>query len=211
MISKAYSDKILGLLVLILSGCATVPPVPEDRFYRVNVAAPESTSQTPVLNGGLLVDRLQIDALRNGRAIVYRDAMKPLQLQRHHYHFWSESPAKMIQHQLASYLDQVRTADYVFNTDHALPHRYRLTGRVVEFDRVAGKQQTMSTIKLQFVLTRRGVAGPLLSETYHSEITVAGHDMHEYARATQQALGEVLDALNQDIHELVNKSHASTL
>lgn len=211
MISKILFKITTTLLVIVAGGCSTVPPVPEDHYYRLNIPAPEGHRQTPILHGGLLVDRLQIDALRNGRAIVYREAGKPLQLQRHHYHFWSESPAKMIQHQLASYLDTLRTADYVFNTDHALPHRYRLTGRVVEFDRIAGRQQTKSAIKLQFVLTRRGIAGPLLNESYQSEITVASQDMHEYARATQQALGQVLDALNQDIQELVNKSHASTL
>lgn len=211
MISNVFMRTVIGMLVLLTSACSTIPPVPEDHYYRVTVPAPENGSQAPILHGGLLVDRLQTDALRNGRAIVYRDDDKPLELQRHHYHYWSESPAKMIQHQLASYLDKVRTADYVFNTDHALPHRYRLTGRVVEFDRVAGKAQTKSAVKLQFVLTRRGVAGPLLNETYQSEISVAGQDMHAYARATQQALGQVLDALNQDIQELVNKSHASTL
>ena len=211
MTSKTVSRLLLGAVIVMMSGCTAVQPVPEDNYYRITIAVPASDSQAPILHGGLLVDRLQTDALRNGRAIVYRDDDRPLQLQRHHYHFWSESPAKMIQHQLAVYLDQVRTADYVFNTDHALPHRYRLTGRVVEFDRVAGKEQIRSVIKLQFVLTRRGVAGPLLSETYQSEITAAGKDMHAYAKATQQALGQVLDALNHDIQELVNKSHASTL
>lgn len=211
MTNRAIIQLTLFLLAFIVSGCGTAPPLPEDRYYRIELAAPEKIVQVPLLQGGLLVDRLQTDALRSGRAIVYREDEKPLQLQRHHYHFWSESPAKLIQHQLASFLEQARVADYVFNTDHALPHQYRLTGRVVEFDRVEGKEQTTSAIELQFVLTRRGVKGPLLSETYHAETVVNGQDMHEFARATQQALGQVLDALNHDIQELVTKSHASTL
>ncbi len=211
MNSKRHFKFPIWILLIAMSGCGTVPSVPEDHYYRIDIPAPENSSQTPILKGGLLVDRLQTDTLRNGRAIVFRDDEKPLQLQRHHYHFWSESPAKMIQHQLASYLGQTRAADYVFNTDHALPHRYRLTGRVVEFDRVAGKEQTASEIEIQFVLTRRGVKGPLLSETYHVEIIAAGQGMYDFAQATQQALSQVLDSLNHDIQELVNKSHASTL
>jgi uncharacterized lipoprotein YmbA len=211
MNSKSYCKFFIWVLFFAISGCGTVSPVPEDHYYRLAIPEPENNSQAPILKGGLLVDRLQTDTLRNGRAIVYREAEKPLQLQRHHYHFWSESPAKMIQHQLATYLGKTRAADYVFNTDHALPHRYRLTGRVIEFDRVAGKEQTSSEVELHFVLTRRGVKGPLLSETYHVEITAAGQGMYDYAQATQQALSQVLDSLNHDIRELVNKSHASTL
>ena len=66
-------------------------------------------------------------------------------------------------------------------------------------------------IELQFVLTRRDVAGPLLSETYRVETVVTGRDMHDFARAMQDGLEEVLDALNHDIQELVTKNHALTL
>lgn len=199
------------LIAFVVSGCGSTQPVPEDTYYRVEVSAGGVSNPEPLLKGGLLVDRLQVDALRSGRAIVYREVDQPLQLHRYHYHFWAEPPARMAQQQLTTYLQKVSAADYVFNTDHVVSHRYRLTGRLVEFDRIIGKAVISSSVELRFVLTRRGDARPLLSRTYRAEIAADGPGMHAFARATQQALGQVLDSLNHDIRVLVTEKRDATL
>ena len=203
---------ICGLLLVSLTGCGTAKPVPEDRYFRVDVPAPAVTDRAPVLRGGLLVDRLQTDNLRSGRAIVFRQSGKPLQLQRYHYRFWSEPPAKMVQHQLTRYLQQAAVASSVFSPEYALSHRYRLTGRLIEFDRVLADNAVTSAVSLEFVLTERGRPAPLLSKTYHAQSESSdAQDMHAFARATQQALAEVFSALEQDIRRLVATDGAATL
>ena len=203
---------IYGLLLVSLNGCGTAQPVPEDQYFRVDVPAPAVTARAPALQGGLLVDRLQTDTLRSGRAIVFRQSEKPLLLQRYHYRFWSEPPAKMVQHQLTRYLQQAGVANSVFSPEYALSHRYRLTGRLIELDRVLADNAATSSVTLEFVLTERGRSAPLLSKTYHAQSALSSlRDMHAFARATQQALAEVFSALEQDIRRLVTSSGAATL
>ena len=189
------------VLALLLSACAGGGPLPEDRFYRVEVAAPAAAA-APLLRGGLLVERLRADALHAGRAVLYRQADRPLELGRHHYRFWTEAPNQMVQQQLAAWLRGSGLADHVYTGEEAMPHRYRLSGRVLAFEREIGPAGVTLHVGLQLTLTRQGDREPLLEKRYQVDQAVAGRDMHATALAAQQALETVFHSLAGDIARL---------
>ena len=189
---------MLAAIAVALTGCATSAPVPEDRFYDIEVPAPAARSRT-VLRGGLLVERLQADALRAGRAILYRDIRRPLELNRYHYRFWSQQPHRLIQQRLADYLRIAGVADHVYTGEEALPHRYRLTGRLLAFDRQVGDGRAGMKVALQFTLGRHGGTQPLLEKTYRAEVPAEGDDMHASALAARQALAGIFHTLAEDL------------
>ncbi len=189
------------VLAVLLSSCAGGGPVPEDRFYRVEVARPV-TAGAPLLRGGLLVERLRADALRAGRAMLYRQADRPLELGRYHYLFWAQPPNQMVQQQLAAWLRGAGLADHVYTGEEALPHRYRLSGRLLAFEREIGTSGVTMHVALQLTLTRQGDREPLLEKDYRVDRPVAGRDAHATALAAQQALERLFHSLAGDIARL---------
>ncbi|HSH30802.1 MAG TPA: ABC-type transport auxiliary lipoprotein family protein, partial [Thiohalobacter sp.] len=114
------------LMVLLVGGCAGPAAVPEDSYYRLARPAPDNRPGRPWLSGGLVVAAVQTPALYQDRAIVYRTTGQPLQLRRHHYHYWSERPPRLLQTYLIDYLTAAGVADRVLGEDHADEARYRL-------------------------------------------------------------------------------------
>ncbi len=129
--------RILNLLMLLLlGGCASTTPVPEDRFFRVNPVHPHRVLSEPALTGGLAVDYMQADPLRSGRAVLYSDSRQPLQLQRYHYEFWVDQPPRMVRQALAAYLRETGVADAVVDIDSRTNSAYRLGTRLLKFEQV---------------------------------------------------------------------------
>lgn len=190
-----------ALIVLGLAGCSQAPPVPEDHFFAIRVPAPV-TQAAVVLRGGLLVERLRADALRGARAMLYRDAGRPLELRRYHYHYWVEEPTRLIQQQLADYLRAAGVADHVYTGEQALPYRYHLSGRLLAFEREVHGGRAHMHVAVRFTLGRRGASAPLLMRTYESDVAADGNDMHASARAAQQALTTIFHTLQSDLGAL---------
>ena len=55
----------------LLAGCAG-GPAPHHHYYRLEPSAPPARLATPKLDGVLVVDRLQAEAIASGRALLER-------------------------------------------------------------------------------------------------------------------------------------------
>ncbi|MAT64220.1 MAG: hypothetical protein CMN57_01075 [Gammaproteobacteria bacterium] len=147
---------IFSLLMLLLAGgCAGPAAVPEDSYYRLARAEPAARLSRPLLTGGLVVVEVQTPALYQDRAIVYRTTEQPLQLRRHHYHYWSERPPRLLQAYLVDYLTAAGLADRVQGEDYAGEARYRLHARLERFDQIRGARGAGVEVALEFELHDR--------------------------------------------------------
>ncbi len=118
------------LLMLLLMGCSSPAPAPEDHFYRLPAAIAEVDAEP--MADVTLVEPLKVGGLIRERPIVYVDSRDSIEMERYHYHLWYESPGYMLQQHLAGYLRDAGIANSV-TTSHSLPVDVVITGKLHEF------------------------------------------------------------------------------
>jgi ABC-type uncharacterized transport system auxiliary subunit len=186
-------------LFLLVAGCSSTAPAPEDRFYRLERVQPSETLARPLLTGGLAVDDVQADPLRSGRAIVYADHTRPLQLQRYHYEFWVDQPPRMVQNALVSWLRGSGLADSVAGGDD-LSAAWRISAQLLKFEEIRDQGGAAHVeIAMQFSLSSTTSPRPLWTKYYIRQRPVSGSHMYATAQAMQSALAELFAALQSDL------------
>lgn len=175
--------RTLPALLLVLGACAQ-PVVPTDRFYRLDVAEPETRFATPRLKGTLEVDRFVADGLTAGRPIVYSESGRPREVLEYHYHFWTEPPTIMLRDQLVTYLRAAKVADIVVTPEHRVEPDYELAGKIKRLEQVVGKPPG-AVVELELALKRSADGQILILNTYRIE-----------AEAKSGTVGAAVDALN---------------
>jgi ABC-type uncharacterized transport system auxiliary subunit len=186
-------------VVLVLSGCATTSQVPEDRFYQIEAVAPSISVPRPVFSEGLDVDKVSADPLRSGRAVLYRDSRKPLEVKRYHYEFWVDQPPRMVHQALVDYLRASGVADPTGGGSRPANGNYALKAHLKRFDRVVGAGRPKVEIELQTTVYANGSRVPLWTNNYlHQQESDAG-DMHATAAAMQIALANIFASMVEDL------------
>jgi len=185
------------LLVAGWLGCAS-KPAPRDHFYRVEVAAPTPLA-SPALPGVLEVDRLRVEAIAQGRRMLYRDASAPNAIGQHSYHYWADPPGVMVQDQLVRGLRAAGAAKSVITPGIHVDSDFVLKGRIVQMERHTGGSQPRVVVELEFSLLGRNDRKLLLHETYREERTAAGEAIGASVTAYQDALGAILQQLVNDL------------
>lgn len=175
--------RTLPALLLVLGACAQ-PVVPTDRFYRLDVAEPETQFATPRLKGTLEVDRFVADGLTAGRPIVYSESGRPREVLEYHYHFWTEPPTIMLRDQLVTYLRAAKVADIVVTPEHRVEPDYEIAGKIKRLEQVVGKPPG-AVVELELALKRSADGQILILNTYRIE-----------AEAKSGTVGAAVDALN---------------
>ncbi len=187
-----------GLVLVLLAACSAGVPAPEDRFYEISPASP-STLERPVLTGGLSIARVEADPLRNGRAILYRHADRPLELGRYHYEFWADQPPRMIQQALLENLRQSGVADRVEMEGRRPQFHYELAVRVLHFESLIESDRALANVELEASLRSTRDGKPLWTKLYRQRVASHSGDMHALADATQQALELIFEELIGDM------------
>jgi ABC-type uncharacterized transport system auxiliary subunit len=186
-------------LLLVLAGCGTSQPVPEDRFYQLELDLASVNPAAAVIHGGLKVERVESDPLRNGRAVLYRDAGKPLELQRYHYEYWVDKPPRMIRQALVQYLRHSGVADSVYDGKQPGAAEYRLQTRLLQFEQVldAGRPQVVVELEASLYANRAG--GIIWNSTYRQQQESTARHMHATAQAMRSALEKVFRSALEDL------------
>ncbi|MFQ5643386.1 MAG: ABC-type transport auxiliary lipoprotein family protein [Thiogranum sp.] len=194
-----YLGACLALL-FVLTACSTTGTVPEDRFYQLqtNLSA-EPVPPEAVLEGGLRVDYVMADPLRSGRAVLYRDVRKPMELHRYHYEFWVDQPPRMIHQALLYYLRSSGIAATVQDDSRHVDAGYRLRTRLLRFERVVGDGAPEVELELEASLYSERAGAVVWTGVYLQRQASDGKDMHATTRAMQQALEGVLESLRTDL------------
>ncbi len=185
-------------LVLLLAACSTSTPVPEDRFYELTPELPGTLPQA-YLKGGLSIARVVADPLRSGRAVLYRDAGRPLELKRYHYEFWAEQPPQMIQHALLEGLRHSGVADRVESGARRPHFRYELDVTLRHFESLLEAGRSRADIELEVALRKAGSGDLVWTKVYRRQIDARPGDIHALAHAMQQGLEQIIEQLNGDL------------
>lgn len=186
-------------VAVLLTACAGSAPVPEDRFFQLAPVSPDSRRSTPALNGGLEIEHTQADPLRSGRAVLYSESDRPLQLNRYHYAFWIDQPPRMVQRALVGYLQELGVADRIVTSSRRGRAAHRLQTRLLKFEQQRDGKTTAVEVALQADLQALPGGASLWTRTYTERLAVQGDDMHATAEAMQRALAGVLQALGDDL------------
>ncbi|MDT8388544.1 MAG: ABC-type transport auxiliary lipoprotein family protein [Thiogranum sp.] len=187
--------------LLLLQGCSASVQVPEDRFYQLRATAPIATYPAPVFSGGVIIDRVNADPMRSGRAILYSDAKKPLELKRYHYEFWIDQPPELVQRALLAHFRDSRLADRVIDDTERADADYRLAVRLQRFEQLwdSARQGADVDVELEVRLLANASRTTIWSQRYRQRRQVAGADMHATAAAMEAALGTILEQLANDL------------
>jgi len=161
------------LLAFGWTGCAS-KPAPRDHFYRLEIQPPAPLS-SPALAGTLEVDRLRVEAIHQGRRMLYRDASQPKAIGQYDYHFWADPPGLMLQDQLVRTLRAVGVARRIVTPGIHVESQYVLNGRLVRMERHTGAGMPRIVVEMEFDLVATEGSKNLFQGGYAEERT-ASHD-----------------------------------
>ncbi|HTT07309.1 MAG TPA: ABC-type transport auxiliary lipoprotein family protein [Gammaproteobacteria bacterium] len=196
--------RLLGVTaLLVLSACAKAPPVPTDTYYRLT--APQVGAATKLTTGIILVRPLMGDGLHSDRAILHAEDAQGAVLTQYSYHFWTEAPPRMIQHQLIDYLRAAQSGRMVVGELDGGP-ALTVSGRIKEFERLDGGSQT--TVRVDLELRLDDAHGqPLLVQDYSEHVPAGGDDLGSTATAFDQALNTLFTRFLADASKAVAADH----
>lgn len=188
-VRRTWSRVALAVLfAATLASCGSAPPVPQDKYYRLQAAPAATPLATPKLEGTLEIERFTADGLTAGRPIVYAETDVPNQLLEYHYHFWTQPPTIMLQDELVSYLREANYAKNVVTPEMRLTPDYGLTGRIRRLEQVLGASNA-TVIEIEVALRRIADGKLLLLKTYR-------HESKQSSRGVQSAVVAMNEALN---------------
>ena len=188
-------------LALVLTACASAPPVPEDQFYRLKAVLPSKPAAKPLFPGTIEVDRFVADGLTAGRPIVYSEAGKPYQVKEFHYHFWTQPPTVMLRDELVSYLRQAKVSSTVVTPEMRVPPDFVLTGKIKRLEKITGASPK-AVLELELGL-RKATGGKLIFlDTYQIESPSDGSGVDDAVKSLNKSLSAIYDQFVADLSKL---------
>jgi ABC-type uncharacterized transport system auxiliary subunit len=187
-------------LAALLAGCAAPMVPPQDSFYRM--AEPESVAAAgAALDGTLVVPRLLADGLLGERNLIYVEENSPQVLRQYNYHFWSESPTRMIQDRCVEYLRLARVATMVTTSEFRAAADYQLTGKIRRLEQIRGPSPRV-VVSLEFGLYQVRDNRLLHLHTYEQKLDVGSNGVAAAASAMSAAVLNILSRLSEDLSRL---------
>ncbi len=187
----------VSLIVIALAGCAQ-PEVPPDNFYRLYPESAVEGRDQPRFEGVLVVNRFQADGLVSERSLVYADDDAPNPLKQYHYHYWTESPTRMLQELVVRYLRSANVATQVITPETPALSSYEVSGKIKRLEQIRGSRSRV-VVELEFVLTRSREASVLWVQDYLVEATSKDDSVKAAVEAFNQAIGDVCLRLVNDL------------
>jgi ABC-type uncharacterized transport system auxiliary subunit len=203
---RTHGFGFLLVLGLLLAGCGSAPPAPEERYYRLAMSQPPLTIGQPLLSGVLLVGSLDSSTLHLERTILYTDAAQPDELLRYHYHSWIDTPPRLVQSFLEHYLRQRQLADTVMIDDAHSDWSYLLQGRLGHFERVLDGEGSRVEVAMTLTLFVKDSNRPMLIRDYHVRQPVAGDSINATVAAFALATERLADSFYADLATLTRGS-----
>lgn len=194
---------MLGVFVAlsVLAGCASQPPVPTDKFYRLQAVFAASPFNSVKFPGNLEIERFTADGLTAGRPIVYIDSQNTNQLLEYHYHFWTQPPTIMLRDELVSYLRTAKMFSNVVIPEMRLNPDYVMTGRILKMEQVLGSPDR-TRLELEISLRRPEDGKLMFLKTYTHETEQTSPGVSSAVTSLNEALNVIYSDLLADLQHL---------
>ncbi len=186
--------------LVLMVGCASSGPVPENSFYRLVELNPQPIQGEQPLDGLLLVERVKASGILRERALLYSRDGSPEAVKQHHYHHWIDLPASLIREQLVTYLRQSNTAPFVATSTRSQTPRYQLGMELKKLERrllESGGVEVEVALRVEVVTASRDQ--PLLLKDYSSKRRHDDSQVLSSVREINKALAEIYGELVKDL------------
>lgn len=190
--------RLMGLIAagLVLTACSSTPPVPQDRFYRLDQPARFATER--IIVGQLAVAPLETDGIYRERSVLFIDQAAPLEIQRYHYHFWSSEPSALLQEQVIAFCRSNGIADQITRFNPAQTADWIVRGHVLRFEREISATTSRVSVAVDLELFRKDEHVPALAKEYRAAVDTA-RPMHDVAAGFSKAVDQILAQFFQDV------------
>jgi ABC-type uncharacterized transport system auxiliary subunit len=141
---------LIVLLSLLLTGCGTVAPIPEDVFLRLQLTTAPVLAETPWGAEEVRVTPLVASGVHKERALVYTSDHGSSLHQANHL-LWIDHPEHMLQHEIARYLRAAKIAPQVL-TEHSTHTRLVVSGRLLRFEQVTQDGLPSMSVEIELMV-----------------------------------------------------------
>jgi ABC-type uncharacterized transport system auxiliary subunit len=183
--------------ILALTAACSGNPVPEDHFYRLPAPA-AAEGVTGLSSGTVFVEQFIADGVHRERAIVYAKRAASTELLQYHYHYWMDSPTRLVRDHLADYLRAGGAAGLVSTSPDVLAE-LSIFGRIRQFEIIEGAGAGEAIVSLEFRVDREGKDAPILIKSYEERTAADDDSVNGAVAAFGTALGRIYARLAEDI------------
>ena len=192
----------LALMAFLLGGCFTSPPAPAEHYYRL-VAEP--ASGRPPLR--LRVQRFAADGLLRERALLYSDDSGHRVLKQHSYHYWADTPSRVLADYLAAQLNG-GSAGQVSDSESTLPALY---GSIKRMERLLRDDGVKVALSLELRVRSQPSNADVLHRRYDIIEPAASDRIVDSVKAFEHALQRITAQLAADVAVLSDAGSRSEL
>ncbi len=181
--TRATSIAAAIAIVLSLTACVTAPPTPVENYYRLQ---PEQLSDPNVsrLPLAVRVQRFTADGLLRERAMLYTDDDGQRILKQHNYHFWMDSPTRMLRDYWVARLERTDRVQPDGNSGAA----YILHGRLRRMERLLHQDGVDIALGLELRVVDEATGEDLMQRRYDVVERAATDRVVDSVKAYETAL-----------------------
>ncbi|MFQ5354920.1 MAG: ABC-type transport auxiliary lipoprotein family protein [Mariprofundaceae bacterium] len=194
----------LILTGLLLTACGQGSKVPQDHYYRLNLASPPKLAQ-PTLSGTLAVKRFAANGLLQGRGITHSQPGNPSEIESYHYHHWIDIPPLMLQELLLGYLQAASVASDIVAGDGDIKPDYLIKGRIKRLEHITGSPSE-GLIELDLSLIQSDSRTLILHRVYQQKVRTSKQTITATVMALNHALEKIYAAFLEDLARIPDKS-----
>ncbi|MEQ1518822.1 MAG: ABC-type transport auxiliary lipoprotein family protein [Usitatibacteraceae bacterium] len=191
----------LALTALVIAGCQTQPPVPTDRYYRLQAVARDGAAK-PILKENLYIATLRAEGQYAERAMLYSSPNLTRELQQYHYQHWSEPPPVLLQEHMRASLEAMALAPRVTTVAAGSGGGYLLNAKILRLEKISEGGSTRAVVSLHMALQKRAPVEVVLERSYGAEETVTENTQHAYVLASEAALKKIYARFADDVKAL---------
>lgn len=185
-------------LCLISAACSfTGSKIPGDHYYRLPDAKFEKMSSPDIES--LLIKPVMVEGLYHERSILYVDHSSPLEMKRYHYHYWVNTPAKIVHQYLFNALDQSGISKHLVKKTSKASAVNNIDITITHFERLMQADQIEVLLSLQVSIENTDSASGANIHHYSAKKSVSSNDMHATVEAFGEAMNDITHLLIEDL------------
>ena len=197
---RAIAKLAAGIVALgVLGACASPSPVPEDKFYRLDVMA--AAPGEMALDGVVEVDRFVASGSLGNRPLLFSEPGSNA-VSEYHYQFWIEAPPVLLQSALVSYLRSDKVAERVVTPEMRVRPDFTIMGRVLRLETVRGDTPA-GAVTFELTLRREADGELLVLGEYRAEVPSGTNGIQTDVAAIEHAINDAFTRFAADIRSAV--------
>lgn len=190
-------NAIITLGLAMLAACGGQSTVEEDHYYRLATGQVAPASQ-PLADGAIFVEQFLADGIQRERALVYAESSAAAELRQRHYHFWADSPSRLLRDQLVDYLRAANAGGQITGAPE-VPAELSIYGKIRRLDHIVKSGSAEVVVVLEFRVQRAGLDAPLLVRQYERTMSAADSSVEAAVDVFAAALSGIYAELVEDI------------